>query len=100
MLNIVNKFREQWNNEKEDNFGSVMPILIYRVTWKNKNNEYFEFWSESEEIATRKKCDIDYDNELDYVNFESWFAYRYDEHDKRFGYTKREKGWWEWRKKT
>ena len=66
MFEIVNRFREQWNNKKEDNFGSVMPITIYRVTWKNKKDEFFEFWSESEEVATRKKCDIDYDNELSY----------------------------------
>ena len=98
MFEIVNRFREQWNNKKEDNFGSVMPITIYRVTWKNKKDEFFEFWSESEEVATRKKCDIDYDNELSYINFESWFAYRSIEHDERFGFTKRERGWWEIRR--
>ena len=84
MFEIVNRFREQWNNKKEDNFGSVMPITIYRVTWKNKKDEFFEFWSESEELS--------------YINFESWFAYRSIEHDERFGFTKRERGWWEIRR--
>jgi hypothetical protein len=96
MFDIVNRFREQWNNDKEDNFGAVMPIMIYRVTWKDKNtNEFFEFWCESESTALVKKSQIDLDNELSYINFESWFAYRSDEHDKRFGFSKRERGWWE-----
>jgi len=94
---VVNKFREQWNNTIEDGFGSLMPLTIFRVTWKNKNNEYFEHWTESEKSAFDIKYEIDHNNELSYVNFESWFAYRSDEHDKRFGYTDRERGWWETR---
>ena len=92
---IVNKFREQWNNTIEDGFGSLMPLTIFRVTWKNENDEYFERWYGSEQEAVDKKCEIDHNNELSYVNFESWFAYRSDEHDKRFGYTERQRGWWE-----
>ena len=91
----VNKYREQWNNTKEDNFGEFMPLMIYRLTWKNQSGEYFEFWSESEIVATDKKSQIDIDSELSYINFESWFAYRSDEHDKRFGYKDRERGWCE-----
>ncbi len=91
----VNKYREQWNNTVEDNFGQLMPITIYRLTWKDKSNNHFEFWSESEQIAVTRKSEIDYSKELEYVNFESWFAYRSDEHDKRFGPTKRTRGWWE-----
>ena len=92
---IVNKFREQWNNTIEDGFGSLMPLTIFRVTWKNENDEYFERWYGSEKEAFDKKYEIDHNNELRYINFESWFAYRSDEHDKRFGYTDRERGWWE-----
>jgi len=95
MIKLVNRFREQWNNDKEDNFGSVMPLMIYRLTWKNKEGEFFEFWSEQESVAVNKKSEIDHNQNLIYINFESWFAYRSDEHDKRFGYTKRELGWWE-----
>ncbi len=91
----VNKYREQWNNTIEDNYGKLMPVTVYRLTWKNKTNQHFEFWSESEEVAVNKKREIDYSNEFEYVNFESWFAYRSDEHDERFGYSKRERGWWE-----
>ncbi len=92
---MINKYREQWNNTVEDGYGKLMPITVYRVTWKDKANKYYEFWSETEQVAAFKKRDIDHDDELEYVNFESWFAYRSDEHDKRFGYTKREKKWWE-----
>ena len=92
--NVVNKYREQWNNTVEDGFGNLMPITIYRVTWKDKANIYYEFWTESEGAAARKKYEIDH-GDLIYVNFESWFSYRSDEHDKRFGPTKRKRGWWE-----
>ena len=95
MLPTVYKYREQWNNTVDDGFGCVMPLTIFRVTWKNKNNEYFEFWCETEKKASDKKYEIDHCDELSYVNFESWFAYRSDEHDKRFGSVNRKRGWWE-----
>jgi len=92
----VNRFREQWNRNVNDNFESIMPITIYRVTWKNEGEEYFEFWTENEKVANRKKYEIDHSNgQLIYVNFESWFAYRSFEHDRRFGFDGRELGWWE-----
>jgi hypothetical protein len=91
----INKFRKQGDNKKEDNFGVVMPIQIFRLTWKNVDNEFFEFWSQNEIEAVNKKSKIDLDSQLEYLNFESWFAYRCDEHDKRFGYLEREHGWWD-----
>ena len=92
----VNRYREQWNRNVNDNFESIMPVTIYRITWKNEGEEYFEFWTESEKVASRKKYEIDHSNgQLIYVNFESWFAYRSFEHDKRFGFDGRELGWWE-----
>jgi hypothetical protein len=96
MTNQVNKYRNQWDKDKDDNFGSVMPIMVYRVTWKDRDGVFYEFWSESENTAVLKKCEIDYSQgKYQYVNFESWFAYRSDEHDKRFGRVNRDKGWWE-----
>lgn len=95
MPSSVNKYREQWNNSTEDGFGTLMPLTIFRVTCKNEKNEYFEYWCETEKKAVNKKTEIEDSKDLIYVNFESWFAYRSDEHDKRFGYTQRERGWWE-----
>ena len=97
MSKEVNRYRNQWDNDKEDNFGSIMPITIYRVVWKDKSSgKYNEFWTEDELKAYEKKDEIDHsDGALIYVNFESWFAYRSDEHDKRFGGRNRERGWWE-----
>lgn len=92
----VNKFRPQWENNVDDGFGTLMPITIYRVTWKDQRGEYCEYWTEEYMSAFDKKYEIDHsDGKMEYVNFESWFAYRSDEHDKRFGKTSREKGWWE-----
>ena len=92
---MINKYRDQWNNTVDDGYGKYMPITVFRVTWKDKSNQYYEFWTESESVAFAKKYEIDHNRDLDYVNFESWFAYRSEEHDKRFGYLPRERGWWE-----
>jgi len=91
----VNRFREQWNNDIEDNFGSIMPLMLFRVTWKDNGGNCLEFWTESYQAAFEKKYLIDHSNDHEYINFESWFAYRGDEHDKRFGRRGREFGWWE-----
>ena len=92
----VNRYREQWNNHIDDNFESILPITLYRVTWKNEKDECFEFWSENYKSAFDKKYEIDHSNgSLIYLNFESWYSYRSFEHDKLFGRIKRDKGWWE-----
>ncbi len=98
MNDEVNRYRNQWDNHKEDNFGSIMPIKIFRVVWKDERDNYCEFWTESEKLAYEKKHQIDHSNgEFRYINFEGWFAYRFDEHDKRFGgpLTLREREWFE-----
>ena len=96
MSEDVNRYREQWNNHIDDHFGSVMPITIFRVTWKDPEGDYCEYWTESIEQAHQKKWDIDHsDGKLAYINFESWLSYRSDEHDRRFGRIPRERGWWE-----
>jgi hypothetical protein len=78
-----------------DNLGSIMPIVIYRVTWQ-EDGVNREFLTRSEDEAHRKKDAIDHSNgKMRYLNFESWFAYRSFEHDDRFGEIKRERGWWE-----
>lgn len=95
-MSDVNRYRNQWDNDKDDNFGSIMPITIYRVTWKDSDGEFHEFWTESKDAAFKKKYAIDHSNgAMQYVNFEGWFAYRSFEHDKRFGRTPREREWWE-----
>jgi hypothetical protein len=97
----VNRYRNQWHNHIEDNFGSIMPLPIWRVTWKDENDEYQELWTQSKEKALKKKQEVDHsDGRLKYVNFEGWLAYRFNEHDKRFGWDKRpvehkERDWWE-----
>ena len=98
----INRYRNQWEKNTPDNLGSIMPLAIWRVTWKDENGQYQEFWTDSKEKALRKKCnEIDRsDGQLKYVNFEGWLAYRFDEHDKRFGFNKRPKelqrlDWWE-----
>jgi len=96
MESKVNRYREQWNNHVEDNFESIMPITLYRVTWKNVQGEFFEFWSDDKKVVSKKKYEIDHsEDSLIYINFESWFAYRSIEHDKKFGRIERERGWWE-----
>jgi len=96
MNDEVNRYRNQWDNQKEDNFGSIMPIFIYRVVWKDENLKYCEFWTESEKMALDKKWEIDHsDGKLSYVNFEGWYAYRAMEHDERFGRNGRALNWWE-----
>lgn len=92
----VNRYRNQWDNDKEDNFGSLMPIKIYRVVWKDSNDKFCELWTESYDTALKKKAEVEHSNGLfRYVNFEGWFAYRFDEHDKRFGRDLRERDWFE-----
>ena len=92
----VNRYRNQWDGGKNDNFGSVMPIKIYRVVWKDSTEQFFELWTESYDAALAKKAEIDHSKgAFLYVNFEGWFAYRFDEHDKRFGSDPREREWFE-----
>ncbi len=96
MYTKTNRYREQWNNHVDDNFKSEMPLVLYRVTWKNDEDKYFEFWTESYDLASKKKYEIDHSKGmLIYLNFESWKAYRSDVHDERFGYDGRKFGWWE-----
>ena len=96
MNDEVNRYRNQWDNDKKDNFGSIMPIKIYRVVWKDLSDKFSELWTEYYDIALAKKAEIDHSNGMfRYVNFEGWFAYRFDEHDKRFGSDLRERDWFE-----
>ena len=96
MNDEVNRYRNQWDGDKKDNFGSIMPIKIYRVVWKDSTDKFCELWTESYEAALSKKSEIDHSNGMfRYVNFEGWFAYRFDEHDKRFGSDLRERDWFE-----
>ena len=96
MNDEVNRYRNQWDNDKKDNFGSIMPIKIYRVVWKDLSDKFSELWTESYDIALAKKAEIDNSNGMfRYLNFEGWFAYRFDEHDKRFGSDLRERDWFE-----
>jgi len=91
----VHKFRAQWEQDIEDNFGTIMPLIVFRVTWSTPDGKNHEFWSNSEEEALGKKFVIDHSEEgLRYINYEGWFAYRFDEHDRRFGYLPRDCEWW------
>ena len=73
----VNKYRYHWENE-EDGLATKMPFHLYRVTWKDLENSYHEFWSEKFSVANEKKYEIDHSSVLEYINFESWYAYRSD----------------------
>lgn len=96
MNDEVNRYRNQWDSDKKDNFGSIMPLKIYRVVWKDSSDKFSELWTESYDAALAKKSEVDHSNGvLRYVNFEGWFAYRFDEHDKRFGSDLRERDWFE-----
>lgn len=93
---MVNKFRNQWDAHLDDGRDELMPVTIYRVTWNDESGEFRQFWTDSYDEAFKKKYEIDHSgNVLTYVNFESWFSYRSDEHDRRFGNGNRDKGWWE-----
>lgn len=92
----VNRFRNQWENHIDDNFASIMPMAIYRVTWKDRNDQYQEFWTESDaESRSRQHLIKRSEGELTFLNFEVWFAYRSFEHDAMFGRGERERDWWE-----
>ncbi len=93
---MVNRFRNQWDSNVDDGWGPLMPITLYRVTWRDESGKFHQFWTDSYDEAFNKKYEIDHsNNRLTYVNFESWLSYRSDEHDKRFGSGTRERGWWE-----
>jgi hypothetical protein len=93
---MANKFRNQWDSNVDDEWGPLMPITLYRVTWKDENGQFRQYWTDNYDEAFSKKYEIDYSgNRLTYVNFESWLSYRSDEHDRRFGTGNRERGWWE-----
>jgi hypothetical protein len=78
----VNRYKHQ-ADKTDDGMASIMPLHIYRVTWKDLSDTCFEFWTESYQTAWDKKYAIDHDKNLSYLNFESWFAYRSDfYHDK------------------
>lgn len=67
----INRFRSQWDKYTGDNIGSIMPLLIYRVTWKDEDSIFPEFWTESKESAIRKKYEIDHSHgKIAYVNYE------------------------------
>ena len=93
---MIDKFRAQWDAHLDDGWGKLMPVTIYRVTWKDESGEFYQFWTDSYDEAFKKKHEIDHSRgALTYVNFESWLSYRSDEHDRRFGARNRERGWWE-----
>jgi hypothetical protein len=92
--NEVNMYRCQWEQDIEDNFGLIMPLTIFRVTW-TEDGEQREYWTHDEQDAGKKKYEIDHTAGFEYRNFEGWFAYRFEEHDKRFGYLRRNCDvWW------
>jgi len=59
-----------------------MPIHLYRLTWKNSNNQIEEYWSSSFQLADDKKFEIDHDETLKYLSFDSLYAYESEEHEK------------------
>jgi len=79
-----------------DNLSSQMPVAIYRVTWIDSKGERCELLTRSYQAAYDRKYEIDHSHGKEqYLNFESWFAYRSWEHDRLFGRSDREWGWWE-----
>ena len=57
MNDEVNRYRNQWDSDKKDNFGSIMPIKIYRVVWKDSTDKFSELWTESYDAALAKKSE-------------------------------------------
>ena len=78
----TNKYKSQ-EYFNDDNLVQDMPFHIYRVTWKDTHDNYFEFWSEKYTSAWDKKFEIDHSEEFEYLNFESWFAFRSDFYEKK-----------------
>lgn len=96
MNDEVNRYRNQWDNEKPDNLASIMPLMIFRVVWKDQSGQYFELWTHSKAEALEKKKSVDHSSEkFLYVNFEAWYAYRSMEHEAKFGRNGRALDWWE-----
>lgn len=90
----VNKFRTQAEQFNDDGFGYLMPITLLRLTWDEQGGPR-EYWTSSENEAHRKKFEIDHSGNQSYRNCEGWFAYREDEHDRRFGFLGLNcKVWW------
>jgi hypothetical protein len=46
-----------------------MPIHLYRLTWKNSNNQIEEYWSSSFQLADDKKFEIDHNETLKILGF-------------------------------
>ena len=93
--NGVERFARQ-GETATNNLCSAMPVMIERVTWLNAKGDPCELLTRSYQKAFDRKHKIDHScGEEEYLNFESWFAYRSWEHDRRFGRTNRERGWWE-----
>jgi hypothetical protein len=91
----IDQFRHQGNIDPPDNFYRIMPLAVFRVTWR-ENGENKEAWFRTEQLATRFKIDeLDHsDGAREYLNFERWYAYRENEHDVMIRHIERERGWW------
>jgi hypothetical protein len=90
----IDEFRRQGDVEPPDNFHRIMPVAVFRVTWKEAG-ENKEAWFRTEEEAFRCKYGIDHSyGKQEYLNFERWYAYREYEHEDLIGPVKRERGWW------
>ena len=91
---LIDEFRRQGDVDPPDNFYLIMPVAVYRVTWKEAG-ENKEAWFRTEEEAFRCKYGIDHSSGAQkYLNFERWYAYREYEHDNLIGPIERERGWW------
>jgi hypothetical protein len=92
---LINRFRAQWEQDVPDEFETEMPVELFRVTWKEKE-EFYERWFGSQKEALEEKWAIDHSNGVkSYVNFERWYGYRDKEHDRLVRPIPRERGWWE-----
>jgi len=90
----VDQFRRQADVCPPDNFHRIMPVAVFRVTWKEAG-ENKEAWFRTEEEASRCKYEVDHScGRQEYLNFECWYAYREYEHEDLVGPLKRESGWW------
>ena len=94
MNDEIDQFRRQGDVDPPDNFHRIMPVAVYRVTWKEAG-EYKEAWFRTEEEAFRCKYGIDHSSGAQkYLNFERWYAYREYEHEDLIGPIELERGWW------
>jgi len=80
----IKKFNSQYE-EVDVNISRTTPIHLYRVSWKKESNKFFDFWTSSFDEALEKKYEIDHNESLSYLNFESWYGYPSSVHDQLFG---------------